>query len=198
MEDLLKPVTKREVRSALGRLIDRSLIETVGKRFVLQNVIMEFATDRFISEIVEEINTKNIILLSSHALTKATAKEYVRRTQERIFLDPILAQLSNLEVQTSEFLDIFRRDIQLSSGYAAGNLLNLLCQAQLEVGKLDFSNLNIRYACLREKSLRNLNLRESNFVNSLFAVDFGSIQASAFSPNGKFIVTGDDRGSVVL
>ncbi|MEM9007068.1 MAG: NB-ARC domain-containing protein, partial [Cyanobacteria bacterium P01_F01_bin.86] len=43
MEDLLQPVSKRDVRSALTGLYDRYLIEATGKRFTLQNVIMEFA-----------------------------------------------------------------------------------------------------------------------------------------------------------
>ncbi|MEM7063456.1 MAG: NB-ARC domain-containing protein [Cyanobacteria bacterium P01_B01_bin.77] len=194
MEDLLPPVTKRDLRSAVRGLRNRSLVEMVDKQFTLQNVIMEFVSDRLVSEIIKEIDTKKFTLLSSHALTKATAKEYVRKTQERIFLNPILDQLSNLEVQASESLDIFRKSIQLSFGYAAGNLLNLLCQAHSEFEKLDFSNLNIRYAYLRKNRFYSLNLSESNFLNSLFVINSGSIRCIAFSPNGKFMVAGGDRG----
>jgi hypothetical protein len=54
MEDLLPPVAKREVRSALRGLTDRYLIETVGKQFTLQNVVMEFTTDHFVEQVQKE------------------------------------------------------------------------------------------------------------------------------------------------
>jgi hypothetical protein len=89
MEDLLHPVTTREVRSALRGLGDRYLIEKVGKQFTLQNVIMEFTTDCFVRQVRKELDDQQFNLFHTHALIKATSKDYVREIQLRLILIPI-------------------------------------------------------------------------------------------------------------
>ncbi|MEM9215741.1 MAG: hypothetical protein AAGD25_15545 [Cyanobacteria bacterium P01_F01_bin.150] len=96
MEDLLPPITKQEVRSALRGLTDRYLVEIVDKQFTLQNVIMEFATDKFVEQVIRELRTQALDLFHTHALIQSKAKDYVRDTQVRLILKPIAICLNNL------------------------------------------------------------------------------------------------------
>jgi hypothetical protein len=92
-ETLLVPQSRRVVVEAVVNLRRRSLIERSEAGLTLQNVVMEYVTERLIDAVCEEIQTGNIRLLNSHALMKAQAKEYVRNSQVRLILGEVLAKL---------------------------------------------------------------------------------------------------------
>ncbi|MEM6433699.1 MAG: NB-ARC domain-containing protein [Cyanobacteria bacterium P01_D01_bin.115] len=203
MEDLLPPMTKREVRRALRGLSDRYLIETVGKQFTLQNVIMEFATDRFVEQVNQELNTQKFDLLHTHALIKATSKDYVRETQLRLIQKPIAADVTNADVtnlveQVSQALAIARQHPKLQDGYMAGNLLNLLCRFQAKVRNLDFSGLTLRQIYLTGVQLHALNLANTQWVTQTLTHPFGRAGVVIFSPNGQWLAAGNTDATVRL
>ncbi len=92
-EDVISPVAKRTFQEALRSLHRRSLIEAHSTGYALQNVILEYMTDRFVDSLVEEVRTGVYALFESHALIKAQAKEYVRESQVRLILQPITQRL---------------------------------------------------------------------------------------------------------
>ncbi|MEM9766760.1 MAG: NB-ARC domain-containing protein [Cyanobacteria bacterium P01_D01_bin.71] len=198
MEDLLPPVTKREVRSALRGLSDRYLIETVGKQFTLQNVIMEFATDRFVERVIQELNTQQFDLFHTHALIKATAQDYVRETQVRLILNPITTCLNNLIQLVNESLETIRQYSAWTKGYIAGNLLNLLCQSRLDIRAFDFSRLTLRQTYLRRIKLYDFNLADSLWIQPSILHSFGVIKVVAYSPDGQKLASGSGDGSIRL
>ncbi|WP_346294108.1 eIF2A-related protein [Sphaerothrix gracilis] len=198
MEDLLPSVTKREVRSALRGLSDRYLIETVGKQFTLQNVIMEFATDRFIEQIVRELETQKFDLFHTHALIKATAKDYVRETQIRLILTSLITKFDNLKIQVNSALLSIKKNSCWRKGYAAGNLLNILCQTQPEVSQFNFSQLTLRQAYLKGIRLNALDLSNTNFCKPALTYPFGQVYSVAFSPNGKWLATTSSDATIRL
>lgn len=120
--------------------------------FTLQPVVMEFVTDclieQFCAEIVGEIGD-NLEFFNTYALLKATAPDYVRQTQIRPILKPVLDRLlavfgnRNLENQLTKILEKLRETSALTPGYAAGNVLNLLCQFKTDLSGYDFSNLSV-------------------------------------------------------
>jgi hypothetical protein len=60
----------------------RSLLQQ-GERgftFMLQPVVLEYATERLVAEVGQKIADQEPAVLLSHALVKATAKDYVRRS----------------------------------------------------------------------------------------------------------------------
>jgi len=197
-EDTLEPSSPQQLLEVLESLKRRSLIERVDEGFTLQNVLMEYVIERFVATISEEIHTQQISLFHSHALMKATAKDYVRETQVRLILKPVKRRISNLDEQVTATLDIIRQQARWSNGYAAGNLLNLLCQSELEVRDLDFSKLTLRQAYLKGIKLHELNFSKSAFVKPSLTHTFSSIYAVAFSSNGKLFATGDDDGHIQL
>jgi WD40 repeat protein len=198
MEDLLPPVTKQEVRGALRGLSDRYLIETVGKQFTLQNVIMEFTTDRFVERVCIELRNQQFHLFHNHALIKATAKDYVRESQIRLILGPISNQIGKVEQQVRESLHTVRNHPLWISGYTPGNLLNLLCQNQATSQSIDFSNLTLRQAHLKGMKLHDFNLSNALFSHPSLTQTFSSIHTAIFSHNSQLLATGDGNGYIQL
>ena len=198
IEDLLPPVTKQEVRGALRGLSDRYLIEAVGKQFTLQNVIMEFTSDQFVQEVCIELTSQSPDLLHTHALIKATSKDYVRDTQTRLILYPI-ARRTNLAIQNIESLvKLIRSSSALLKGYIAGNLINLSKCAELDISRLDFSCLLIRQADLDNMILKNFNLSKSSFLDTRFTSNSHSIFSLSISPCTEKIASGDAMGNISI
>ncbi len=88
-EDLLRPASPGELLEALEALKRRSLVEAGQGHFTLQNVVLEYVTERLVERVCEEITLGKVNLFRSHALMKAQAKDYVRESQVRLILKPI-------------------------------------------------------------------------------------------------------------
>lgn len=194
---LMPPITKREVRGALRGLTDRYLIEAVGKRFTLQNVIMEFATERLVEGVCAELQHQQFDLFHRHALIQATAKDYVRDTQIRLVVRPILARRGSLD-RAAAALDTIRANADLQQGYGPGNSLNLLCQGDMPPAPLDFSGLTIRQAYLKGVQLHGANFTHTTWVDPALMYPLGRIGTVAFSPNGAWLATGSNDATVRL
>jgi WD40 repeat protein/transcriptional regulator with XRE-family HTH domain len=199
MEDLLPPVTKREVRSALRGLSDRYLIETVGKQFTLQNVIMEFATERFVEQVSRELNTQQFELFCTHALIKSTVKDYVRETQIRLIIDPVRKYFGEkliLEEKAIDSILKLRKENLKSQGYGPANVLNLLSQISFRLSNLDFSDLSVKYAFLQGINLQNTNFKNTHFEKCVFTKTEHSIFSLAFDEHNHFIAVGTAMGKI--
>src|SRR5262249_27633678 len=73
-------------------LLDRS---AAGASFTLQSVVLEYVTDRLIEAGVQEIAEGAPAVLVDQPLVQATAKDYIRQSQERLIAQPLLAQLAH-------------------------------------------------------------------------------------------------------
>ncbi|MEH2066129.1 MAG: NB-ARC domain-containing protein [Nostoc sp.] len=204
LDDIVRPLPKREVLEALESLRRRSLIEQRTALFTLQSVVMEYMIDRLIEEVCHEITTGEIRLFISHALMEATAKDYIRNTQITLIIQPIIDRLSNtfrysqnLENHLSQIL-LQLQQVPQSVGYAGGNLLNILCQLQTDLSGYDFSHLTIWQAYLQSVNLHQVNFANADLAKSVFAETLVSISSVAFSPNGKLLATGDADGKTYL
>ncbi|WP_375472719.1 NB-ARC domain-containing protein, partial [uncultured Nostoc sp.] len=204
LNDLVRTLSKREVMEALESLRRRSLIEQRTALFTLQSVVMEYMTDQLIEQICHEITTCNIRLFISHALMEATAKDYIRNTQITLIIKPIIDRLStifryarNIEHHLYQIL-LSLRQIPQTAGYAGGNLLNILCQLQIDFSGYDFSNLTIWQAYLQGVNLHRVNFANADLAKSVFSETLVSVSSVAFSPNGKLLATGDADGKTYL
>jgi WD40 repeat protein len=195
-EDIVPPVAKPRLLEALKGLVGRSLIEKIGTDFTLQNVVMEYITDKVIVQISEEIKTSSIILFNSHALIKATAKDYVRKTQERLALKPIIDSLEDVDQQLNTILQILKNQSFLSSGYAAGNILNLFSSLNKDLSNYDFSHLTIWQAYLQNRALHYVNFSNADLTKSSFTEHMSRILSVVFSPDGNLLATGDGNSTV--
>lgn len=57
---------------------------------------MEYITQVLIEQVCEEIKTENFELFRCHALMKATAKDYIKETQIRLILKPLINELFSI------------------------------------------------------------------------------------------------------
>ena len=89
-----RAVNQRDFMEALLSLQRRSMLEKSGAAFVLQNVIIEYLTDRLVEQACGEIETGNLNLVNRFALIYAKAPDYIRESQTRVILAPIGSRLT--------------------------------------------------------------------------------------------------------
>jgi WD40 repeat protein len=206
--DIFPPISPQRLIEVLELLEQRSLIEKQAALFSLQPVVMEYVGDRLIDQIcielqqgIQEITSKDA-LLKHHALLKAQSKDYIRETQIRLILTPILEQLDTfhdaLEDHLIQQLTYLRGKSTGESGYAGGNLLNLLGQRKTHFSDYDFSHLTLWQADLRQMQLHNINLAQADLSRSMFTEILGIVFAIALSPTGNVLATGDAEGGLRL
>jgi WD40 repeat protein len=216
LNDLLEALTSLERRCLIDKATP-TLLEKSRTLFTLQPVVMEYMTDQFIEQVCKEIQVwgrneesgkvdnrarENTLvqhsLFKTHALLKAPAKDYIRETQIRLILKPILEKSllkatnqADLEARFRQILANLRGKLSQEIGYVAGNILNLLCQLQSDLSGWDFSQLTVLQAYLKGVNLHQVNFAETNLTKSVFTETFSQVLSIAFSPDGKLIATGD-------
>jgi WD40 repeat protein len=200
-EDIIPPVSKPELLQTLEFLLRRSLIERSALGFTQQPVVMEYMTDQLIEQVTQEIAQEKPSMLVDYALAKAQAKDYVRESQVRIILEPIAERLrstltspASIEKKFKRLLSKVREEQAPSSGYAAGNIINLLSQLEIELAGYDFSHLAVWQARLQDVKLHEINFAYADLSKSVFAETLSNVFIAKFSPNGKYLATGDDTG----
>ncbi|MDZ7958116.1 MAG: NB-ARC domain-containing protein [Aulosira sp. DedQUE10] len=204
-EDIVPKISKRELLEVLLSLQGRSLIEQQSGSYTQQPVVMEYVTDNLIKQVCSEINSGKIELFNTYTLMEATAKDYVRESQRRVILEPILTRLKTrfktptaIESRLREIIAIIKEKLYTTDGYAGGNIINLLRQLNVDFTESDFSGLTIWQAYLQGMNLHQVNLSNTNLRKSTFSDALVNILAVEFSPDGTLLVTGDANGGVRL
>lgn len=201
---------------ALRALQRRSLVTQSLQGFYLQNVVMEYTTDILVDQICEEISAHAEYLparfthsiLNRYALLKATAKEYVRASQTRLIVQPIVTRLEaslgkqGLVKQINAILATLhahtREGQAAPQGYAAGNLLNLLLYLGVDLRGYDFSGLPVHQAYLQGRSLPSVNFANADLAHSVFTHSFGEILAIQFDTAQRMLLAGSVEGKLYV
>lgn len=211
--DIVPKVGQMQVLDALRSLQRRSLVEThtdgegEGPTFTLQNVIIEYLTDKLIHQACKELESPQggAGRLHYHPLVKATAKSYVRKSQERLLLHPVAEYFATrmgtakLKTHIQRHLDLLRRQ-DMPDGYTAGNILNLLLYTKevlnnnLDLSGLNFSNLAVWQSVLQDKELQNCDLSGVDLSNSFIYENFSKVYSLALHPSGQILFAGNDNG----
>lgn len=222
-DNLVDPGAPRALVEALRALQRRSLIGQSAQHFVLQNVVTEYLTEHLVAQVYQEICEFSWLIstvtgerpsaapptfkveiqhlwLNRFALLKATAKEYVRASQERLIVQPLLKRLlqkvghDGLVKQINQAVTALHTYAPLRPGYMAGNLLNLLLHLGVELRGYDFSYLNVWQAHLQMMRLPEVNFRGANLAHSGFTHLFGEIFALQFQQGTQLLVAGSVDG----
>lgn len=203
--DMVTTVPKLALLEGLESLSRRSLVERDESRFTLQNVVMEYVITRFVERICQEVILLQLQLFRFHAVIKATSKDYVRETQTRLILEPVLQGLmvffkseKNIEKRFQEILTRLKTDFPNQSCYAAGNILNILCHMEVDFTGYDFSHLAVWQGDFRNSCFHDTNFSHCDLSKSVFAEAFGGIWSVAFSPDGEILAAGDTKGEIIL
>jgi len=85
-EDIVPSPNHKALLEALASLQYRSLIENMSARYSQQPVVMEYVIDKIIDEVSQELISGEIRLVHTHALLKATSKDYLRNGDIRLIL----------------------------------------------------------------------------------------------------------------
>jgi WD40 repeat protein len=201
-EDIVHPVSKGELQEGLRSLRRRQLIETSTLGSILHNVIMEYLIDRLVDKVCEEIRTEKMVLFERHALLKAQAKDYIRESQRRLILLPLMRKLLTifgkeaLEQRCKHLLVTLREQHDHHPSYAAGNILNLLIEMGCALRGYDFSHLVVWQAYFKGVDLPEVNFAHADLAKSAFTDTFGNILCVAFSPKGDLLAAGTTTGEI--
>ena len=212
--DLLNPGSLPEMIQEVSALQQRVLIEKYDSGYTLQPVIMEYITTHFLQQVEQELNTiftdqtpwpNPKARLTRYSWVQAQAKDYVRDTQIRVFLQPLIQQwgaeghrADDLKQQLLALLQPLRGTSFQQSGYAGGNILNLLRALPGDLQGMDLSNLILRNTNFQAMPLHQVNLTQSDLTGTLFSEDLGSVLSVALSPQGDRLAAGDMKGYVHL
>lgn len=202
-EDMRALISRRMLVETLDALRRRSLVESSADRhFLLQPVVMEYIIGRFVDGISQEVAGETLALLASHALLKADAVDYIRQSQVRFILEPIVQRLqatfwqARSEQKLKSLLNLLHTDGVLCHSYAAGNLLNLLIHARADLRGLDFSHLSVRQADLQGVQVPEVNFAAADLTTCRFTDTFSSILCLAVSSDGTLLAGGTTTDEV--
>ena len=212
--DLLKRPSFRQLLEALRHLQRCSLVEPMvasqleetqaEQRFGLQNVVLEYLTDRLIEISVAELLSGNLNILHRHALLKAQSKEYLRRSQIRLLIEPIVHRLENSLTHSDLSSHLFflvqqlRTQIGRRPSYAGGTILNLMILQKIDLTGADFSGICLWQVDLQHASLTNVDLSQADLTNTTFRHTFGRLEILVASPDGRWLAGGGEGGDLRL
>jgi WD40 repeat protein len=200
-EDFVPRISQSKLLEVLLSLRRRSLLEKNNGLFTLQPVVMEYVTEQLIEQNRAEILTQQLKLFLTHALMKASAKDYIRESQTRVILAPLttrlIAELGSLEIE-HQLNDIILqlRSPPISVGYGGGNAINLLRYLQVDLSGYNFSHLHIWQADLIGANLQQVNFSGADLNKSVFTGVLNSALSVAFSPEGNLFAMGNADSKV--
>jgi WD40 repeat protein/transcriptional regulator with XRE-family HTH domain len=196
-------LSTNEILSGLSSLLTRSLIERDEQTgvFFLLPVLLEFVTDHLVNIVVEQIDNQNLDAISKYALIKTRIPDYIRDSQIRMILQPVLFQLkrrfgnvSQLSDQLRQLIGSTRKLPREQQKYAGGNLLNLLAHLNGNIRGEDFSGLVLRQAFLQGIEAQDSNFAEAEFADSLFTEPLETISAMMISRSGTYLAASTYNG----
>ncbi len=197
---------RAEAVEAVEALRRRSLLEWgAGGAFTVQPVVLEYVTVRLIEAVADELAAGEPGLLGRVPLVKATAKDYVRRSQERLIAQPLIERLRGhmgsgaaVEARLLALLEGWRGRPTDEQGYGPGNAVNLLRLLRGDLRGLDLSRLIIRHAYLQGVEAQDASLAGAHLSEAALDEVFTYPSSVALTADGTFLVMGTSSGEVTV
>ncbi len=202
---LVTPVSRSRLLEAIEALHRRSLIERGQKQgsFTLQSVVLEYATARLIAAVSDAIAEGNLAGLIEHGLELTQVREYVRQTQVRLIVAPILAYISSMyRDQSSVEQQLLTLLAQLTSiadnaqGYGPSNLVMLLGLLRGDLRGLDLSRLVLRSVYLQGMEMQDTRMVNATIHDGIFTENFDAMTSVAISGTGQYWAAASIRGEM--
>ncbi len=207
---LVTQQSRVQVLEAVDAGYRRSLVER-GKRrgsFTLQSVVLEYVTAVLVTEAGREIKLRRLDRLIQYGLSQAHAQEYVRQTQERLLLFPLLTELQHIypnradggaspvEEQLLSLLDQLRKEADDAQGYGPANLIALLRLQRGNLNGLDFSHLSIRGVYLQGIEMQDASVAGAQIRDCIWTSAVSATWSVAMSLDGKWWACGGNQGQM--
>jgi DNA-binding beta-propeller fold protein YncE len=205
--DMGPAIRRGDVLEAVDALRGRSLVERrePGTAFTLQSAVLGYVTDRLVDRCADEIQRGELVLLATHPIVKAQAKDYVRQSQERLIAEPLLARLlaaygsrRAVEQRLMTVLDQVRRTPKDEHRGAPGNLVNLLRLLRGDLRGVDLSGLEIHQVYLQEVVAQDASLQNSHLSEAVLGEAFNYPTCVALSADGTILASGVATGEVCV
>lgn len=203
--DLPEGLSSQEVLSALQALRRRSLVERgeQGATFTLQPEVMAYVSERLVEQICEEIIQVSPRLFLTHALLKAHSQDYLRESQVRLLIQPVMSRLlmhfgseQKVELQLLRLVRLLQQQPAATQGYGGGNLVNLLAHLKGHLKGLDFSALTIRQAYLQGIEAQDANFAGARLIDTVLMEPIENSASMALSPDGRYLAVGSFSGQI--
>src|SRR6266699_736590 len=206
------PLPRAQVLEAVESLRRRSLIEPGPRQgsFTLHSVVMEYVTARLIAGVISEIEQGTLSRLTEHGLELASSKDYVRQTQQRLLLAPILAGLRSsyplrtaLEERLFTLLNHLRERADDAQGYGPANLLALL-REQVFTESFDppwsvaTSSHGTSWAMGSRRGGARVWRDSGKMLDLAWQAHTAAVQALACRPDEQMLATGSWDGTIKL
>lgn len=197
---------------AIESLCDRGICRPVMLgaahwEMVLPELLNAYLCDRFLSAFRAATQSQRIQLLKDYPLIQADAPEIVRQWQRQTFL---VAVAETLEESCSNRTDqqLFLQEaiqasqdaaeLQESSGYCAGNLMNIAQYWQISLVEFDLQGLDLRDADLQSDLFQGVSFAEADFSHASLARPMGQAPVIAMNPAQPQVAVGDQDGRLLL
>ena len=202
--NILRPQHQTALPATLQSLHQHLSLVKSQQRFALQPVILEHVTACWVQQATTAVLEGDFATLDRYALLTTTAKDYVQAAQRQLILQPVsdrcLTALGAIAAVKAHIHQLFAklRAQPRFSGYAAGNLLNMLCQLDAVVGPCDCSKLTLRHAYLQGMTLAQVDFAGSHFQAAAFTQAFGDTTAVAFNTDGSLLAAAHSNGEITV
>lgn len=204
-ELLLQDVSFGDVLEALHSLRQRFLLDSGPLGFSLQNLVMEYVTDRLVNQICFEVESGQLQYFNSHALARAQVKEFVRQTQFRLIVLPIAQRMLkrygrtvDVQERVMHLLNTLRTAGRPQPGYGGGNALKLLRGLGADLRGADFSHLALWDVDSRDSGAVGANFSNSDLRRSVSVAVFSRVLSLAFSQDGAWLAVGTTGGEILI
>lgn len=202
-EDIIPPIQKSQLLSALQSLKWRSLLEIQDGKYSQQPVIMEYVLEKFINNIYQEIVNGNLDLFGKYPLTKITTKEYIRIAQTRLIIEPLITLLEKtfpvkiqLKKQLKNLLNLCK-ELPFNN-YGVGNIIKISEMLKIALQEYNFRELPIWQTDLSNNFLRKIDFSYCDFKNVKFIHTLGAVLKIAYHPQGEIIAISDINEIIYL
>ena len=200
-------VVRNDLLGALKSLRRRSLLERDdhSAAFTLQPVVLEYVSEWLVAQISSDIIQGTMSVLAKYALLKGQSADYIRESQRRMLVQPLLDRLiahfgvaQAVEAHILTLIDALRGQPETIQGYAPGTLINLLVALRGELRTVDCSRLVLRQAHLAGVDAQDASFANVIIRNSSFTTPLATIASMSLSPNGCYLAVGSFSGQVQL
>lgn len=213
--DLAGTMSRGDLLTALQSLRRRSLVERSGSQnearplqgsaFALLPVVLEYVSNALVAQVADELLAGEVSLITTFALMKSQSYDYIRDSQSRMIVQPVLARMQSrlgdqrlLVAHLQRLVQQVRALPAARQGYAGGNLVNMLVCLQGHVRGWDFSGLALRQAYLQGVEAQDASLVGAQVSETRFTEPLEAIATMTLSPDGRYLAIATLSGQLRL